>query len=354
MRVAKGLVVVTVAAAIGAACLWQFGCDENPTGPKPYKPKDYVLYWNNTGYGPTCYAYHTLSRRLDTFNIPADRIWDMKASADGKRLFVRYSEKISVISTTDWYTIADLPYPGLWGLAVSPDDRYLALHGGSLRVLSACDYSLLFLDTLTMNNGVFSANGKRYYAPGPTSTCCSVYRLDLENEFKVDYICVPDGYRIASVVPSIDERYLFMFRDIGDCDMLFDVFDVAGDSLFFRDLVIPGCGDMVVSRDNQYVYFTGPGSILIGSPPVYTFARFSLREAKIDSLLYWSTYCGLDISTGIIGDNIVMIPDGRLLAVSEFTGLNRLVIYDCLKRDTVAVECWIGAGFHYLTCQNGK
>ncbi|MEW5796379.1 MAG: hypothetical protein AB1772_08445 [Candidatus Zixiibacteriota bacterium] len=355
MRITKGHLLSGLLGCGGLVWLWVSGCEDKPTEPRPPEPQtmDYVLYWSKNQDDSVFLAYHTLTGELDTFYLQGSRVFGLKASADGKRLFIDYADRIRVVNTAEWYVSADLPYSGSSHLAVSPDNQHLAVQGESLRIIAACDYSLLFSDTLATDMGVFTVDGKRFYAPGPSTRCRSIYRLDLAGGFNVDYICVPDEYRIFRVVPSVDERLLFMFRDLGDCYMLFDVFDIAADSLVFRDLVAPGCGDIVVSPDNDYVYFTGPGSILVGPPPAYTFARYSLGEKQIDSLIFWST-CDLPFPTGILGDNIAMIPNGRLLAVTEFAGLNRLVLYDCREKDTLTVECLIGAGFYHLTCQNAR
>jgi dipeptidyl aminopeptidase/acylaminoacyl peptidase len=353
MRVAKGVVVVAVAAAIGVVSLWQFGCDENPTGPKPYKPKDYVLYWNRNGYDSAFFAYYTLSQRLDTFYMPGTRVYDMNTSADGRRLYISYSDKTRVISTVDHRPLVDLPYSGGYGVTVSPDNRYIAVHSGNLRILSTRDYSVVFEDTLAFWRTAFSANGHTLYAFGPASPCRLVYRLDLRNGFQSDFICVPDDIPISRVVPSIDEKLLFMFRSLGSCNMLFDVFDVAGDSLVFRDAVAPGCGDLVVSPDNRYVYFTGPGDLHGWPPLAYSFAKYDIRNRTIDSLQYWSV-CGDTVSHGFAGENLVITPDGHFLAVGECSLQSRMVLYDSWLGDTVKVECWPFTTFWYLTCQNAR
>jgi len=354
MQIAKGLVVVAVAAAIGVVSLWQFGCDENPTGPKPYKPKDYVLYWSRNRDDSAFFAYHTLSQRLDTFYVPGTRVYDMNTSADGRRLYISYSDKTRVISTVDHRPLVDLPYSGGYGVTVSPDNRYIAVHSGNLRILSTRDYSVVFEDTLAFWRTAFSANGHTLYAFGPASPCRLVYRLDLRNGFQSDFICVPDDIPISRVVPSIDEKLLFMFRSLGSCNMLFDVFDVAGDSLVFRDLVAPGCGDMVVSPDNRYVFFTGPGDLHGWPPPAYSIARYSIEDRTVDSLVFWSI-CGSDLPSGAIGSDLAITPDGRFLATVDADPHVRLTLYDCQLDDTAKVLCSPEIkGFWYVTCQNAR
>ena len=354
MRIARGLLVVVAAAAIGVAGVWLFGCDDNPTEPKPPEgPKDYVLYWNRNGYDSTFFGYHTLSERLDTFCVPGSRIYDMNASADGRRLYISYSDKTSVVSTVNGKVLADLPYSGWYGVTVSPDNRYIAVHSGNLRILSTLDYSVVFEDTLAFWRTSFSADGHRLYAFGPASPCRLVYRLDLRNGFQSDFICVPDDIPIYKVIPSTDEKLLFMFRSLGSCNMLFDVFDVAGDSLVFRDLVAPGCGDMVVAPDNENVYFTGPGDLHGWPPAAYSVARYSVEDRTVDSLTFWSI-CGFDFPTGAIGSDLALTPDGRFLAVADADPHNRLTLFDCQLGDTAGVLCFPGISFWYVTCQNGR
>jgi len=354
MHIAKGLLFGVVATGFGLALSWAFGCHDKPTQPRPVTPRDYALYWAKNVDDSTFYAYHTLTGEIDSFNMPGTRIYDMNVSADGDRVYVSYSDKTKVVGARDFTPIVDLPYSGWYGVAISPDNRFIAIQSGHLRIVRAQDYSVVYEDSLSVYRGVFSADGHRLYAPGPTSPCRSVYCLDLYDGFKTKYICVPDSYQISRVAPSLDERYLFMLRDLGNCSMFFDVFDATRDSLVFRDLMMPGCGDMTVSPDNQYVYLTGPGSILIGPPPAYTFARFAVDDAKIDSLVYWSTYCGLDVLTGIVGSDLTLTPDGRILAIVDGLVRNRLLLYDTQLGDTMRVLCRLGAGYWHLTCQNGR
>ena len=354
MRITQGLLIGAAVVAFGGVGLWQLGCDDEPTGPRPPEgPKDYVLYWNRTGYDSAFFSYHTLSERLDTFYLPGSQIYDMNVSADGSRLYISYSDKTRVISTLNHKVLADLPYSGWYGVSISPDNRYFAVHSGNLRILSTADYSVVFQDTLAFRTTAFSADGHRLYAPGPWSPCRSVYRLDLRHGFQSDFICIPDDISISKVIPSRDEKLLFMFRSSGSCYWLFDVFDVEGDSLVFRDVVAPGCGDMVVTPDNESVFFTGPGDAHGWPPVVYSVARYGIRNQTVDSLVFWSI-CGVDYPTGAIGSDLVITPDGRLLAVVDLNP-SRLTLFDCQLGDTARVLCFPGiTGFWHVTCQSAR
>ena len=341
-----------VLALAGLALVWSFGCDEKPTDPGEGGPKDYVLYWNRYGDDSAFFGYHTLTGQIDSFFLPSALIYDMKASADGELLYISYRYKISVVRTRDFKLVADLPYSGFLGVAVSPDNRHIAVQGSNLRILSTTDFSVVFQDTIGVYRSVFSANGLRLYAPGPESSCPSVYRLDLEHGFRSKITCFPDPYPIRQVAPSRDEKLLFMFRYLGSCYMLFDVFDRCGDSLVFRDLVAPGCGDMVVSHDNRFVYFTGPGDKHGWPPPAYTFARYGIRDKTVDSLLFWSV-CGYDFPTGIIGHYLTLTPDDRFLAINEPYPHVRVLVFNCQSEDTAKTLCIPGMEFWHLTCQNG-
>lgn len=353
MRTAKGLLAAGLFFFGGLLCLWASGCHDKPTEPRPVTPKDYVLYWAKNVDDSTFYAYHTTTGEIDSFNMPGTRIYDMNVSADGDRVYISYSDKTRVVRVLDFTPIVDLPYSGWYGVAVSPDNRFVAIQSNLLRIVCAHDYSVVYQDTLPVYRGIFSFDGRHLYAPGPTTPCRSVYRLDLDHGFKSDFICVPDDFMIYRIVPSTDEKLLFMFRSLGNCYMFFDIFDVASDSLLFRDPVAPGCGDMVASPDNQYLYFTGPGDLHGWPPPAYSVARYGVKNITIDSIL-WSSVCKFDFPTGIVGSDLALTPDGRTLAVVDGLARNRLLFYDTQLGDTARVLCRPGDGFWHVTCQNGR
>ncbi|MEW5796382.1 MAG: hypothetical protein AB1772_08460 [Candidatus Zixiibacteriota bacterium] len=353
MRVTKGLFIGVVATGLGLACLWPFGCDDNPTKPPPVEAKNYVFYWNRYVTDSTFFGYHTLTGEIDSFFIPGTQVYDMNVSADGRRLFISYSDKTRVFGTEDYKPIVDLPYSGWYGVAVSPDNRYVAVQSGNLRIISSQNYSVVYQDTLGVNRSIFSANGSRLYAPGASSSCRSIYRLDLEKGFESDSICIPDDFPVFRVVPSRDEKLLFIFRSLGNCYMYLDVFDVAGDSLMFRDLVAPGCGDMAVSPDKEHLYFTGPGDLHGWPPHAYSFARYHIGNKIIDSI--WSaSICEFSDPTPAFGSDLALTPDGRTLAITDGIVRNRLVLYDCQLQDTIRVLCFPGIGFWHVTCRNGR
>jgi hypothetical protein len=213
---------------------------------------------------------------------------------------------------------------------------------------------MVFEDTIVgVWHPVFSADGSYLYAIGPDSLCPSIYELDLRHGFHSRLICMSDTYPIRKVVPSRDRKWLFMFRHIYNSHMYLDVYDREGDSLNFRDLVAPGYGDMAVSPDNKYLYFTGPGNIFDWPPVSYSFARYSIREHKIDSFIVAGS-CLFGEPTGVMGSDLAMTPDGRYLAISDKNPHNWLLIYDCLIGDTVTSICLSNVEFWYLTCQNGR
>lgn len=353
MRRTKGLGFIGLVAVSTVAWWLVNGCDKKPTDPppEPEPPKDYIVYGHDWLADSIFYAYHVLTGQLDTIAIPGQRVYDLDVSADGNRLYIRYLNFVRVVDTDDFSTIIELPYRSSWGVSVSPDNRYIALHGGGFRILETQDYSVVFLDTVGSYDGVFSANGSRYYGVSLSTECAEVQIVDLERDFNVGRVCLPDDYRFYSLIPSPDERYLYMFRSLGDCYAFLDVYDLEGDSLMSRKGVAPACGDMAITPDGRSLFFTGPGDMHGWPPATYTFAHYDVATQSVDSALYFSHCAGL--YAGMIGSDLVITPDGQFVATSSSSG-SRLIIYDVMLGDTTAIKCIGGCGPVGLTVQNGR
>jgi hypothetical protein len=129
MRIAKGWLLAGFLLIGGLVCLWLAGCDDdNPTKPVDPGPRDYVFYWNRNGYDSAFFGYHTLTGQIDSFSLPAAEITDLDVSADGRRVYISYTDKTKVVRASDFSPVIDLPYAS-FGIAVSPDNRYIAVQG---------------------------------------------------------------------------------------------------------------------------------------------------------------------------------------------------------------------------------
>jgi len=106
----------------------------------------------------------------------------------------------------------------------------------------------------------------------------------------------------------------------------FEVYDVATDSIIFRDILIPGAGDIALTSDGKYVFYTNPG-VHGGEPPSPgTFTIFDVTRNQIhDSVSAFDyvphNWCFCPPC------RLAVTPDNRWLVVSGGIGMGQYVLY---------------------------
>ena len=251
MRIVQGLLVGAV--AVSLAALWLFGCDDNPTKPKPPSgPKDYPVYFYNE-WDSILFAFHPTTRELDSLVIDfPDHDRGVTVSADGRLLYFSQDEAVSVVTTDSLHLVEELPYGG--PAAISPDDGLLAIMGQDFYILRTTDWSVVFSDTARLHYGVFSSDSRIFYVgrvdDGEFFNCITWLRpLDL-NPLLGCY-AVP-GIPLKILPMSHDSRLLAYLLH------RFVVYDTLLDSILFEADIWPGQGSLAMTPDGQFAFFSNP------------------------------------------------------------------------------------------------
>ncbi|RKX27758.1 MAG: hypothetical protein DRP45_00290, partial [Candidatus Zixiibacteriota bacterium] len=238
MRHIKGFVIGLAIVVICAVWLGSGGCNaDKPT--QPTAPKDYAVYFWDASHDNWYYSYRPLSNALDSFYLPF-RTQSIVVSADGQHLYV-YAGSFTAVVNLDSHTVKR-ELPGFTPLAVSPDNRLVAMEGADgLHILRTSDYSVAYYDTTVVQRGVFSADSKSFYGVGGWVPHGSpyAYQTDITDTATAGSLrWFADGSP-SDFVPSLDETRMFLYLSYSTFGSLFAVYDAASDSIIFRDFFSP-------------------------------------------------------------------------------------------------------------------
>lgn len=255
MRRFCGSVLYPLAAIVYALII---SCgDDNPTGPAP--TIDYPVYFfdgvDDDGW---FFRYYPNSNTFDSFYLPVQIGYGFWVSAWGEYLYVGSDYSLPVVDLESHQIIKELPYSGR--VAVSPDDRFIAILGNGIHILRTSDYAPVFEDTIPVAYGAFSRDGLRFYCPmgnyAPDSA--RVLVVDLLKH-RTRSIPTPSGALLTNVIPSDDEKRLYLWYELGSCASGFLVYDPSEDAILFYHYLTPGKGEMAMSADRKTVFYTNPG-----------------------------------------------------------------------------------------------
>lgn len=240
-----------------------WSCDDNPVGPKDEELKDYTVYiWETDHAGEHYYmGYHPASGIIDTFTAEDGPTWGMKASADGKYLFVATRDYVAKVDLKTKSTVATLPYRADHGMDVSPDNQYLAIiMGPGFVLVDVSNFSIVYEDTLLdFRCCSFSSDSKKIYGYG-NGSYHSVVKMDLEQNYSLTSKELTPGLIFHSVIPSLDENKYFIIWRCNMWSNYFEVFDVEYDSVIFREWIWSGYDYIELSPDGKYVFYTEGGN----------------------------------------------------------------------------------------------
>jgi len=301
------------------------GCDKRPTRPEPPppQPKDYPVYFCNQA-NSTLWIFHPLSRKLDSMVTPYDGVMrGVTVSADGQLLYFSQADRVLVVDSDSLGLVAELPYEAWWGTAVSPDNNLLAIMGHGISILRTQDWSVVFADTIDVYRGVFSRDSRTFYACSAEgwdyfNSLCWVEPLD-DNpvlQHKEFY------NHVTQVRPTPDGSKLLL-------NLLwhFVVYDIAGDTILTDIELWPGQGNLEITPDGKYAFFSNPSTMLgeRGTTDLYVFDV--LVNSVVDTLDL--DVLGDSISLFIFGiGEMAVTPDGRWLAAHDSPSGTDLFLYD--------------------------
>ena len=295
------------------------GCEDNALAPEIEPDKDYIVYMFETDHtgGHYYMGYHPSSGVIDTFTAEDSPYWTMKVSADGRYMFVAAEDYVAKVDLQSLQTVATLPYRADYGMAVSPDNQYLAIIMGPGFVLaSASDLSVVYADTLLdFRSCNFSSDSKKIYGYGDGSYH-SVVKMDLENNYTRSAIELTPGPVIHSVVPSLDEKKYFIIWKYDMWSNRFEVYDVARDSIIFRDWMWNGYNYIELSPDGKYVFYTEGGNEFDVSGSNY-FTIYDIERNRIKMKVSTvGVEDGINPEFMVLGQ-MAITPDGKWLVIGE-------------------------------------
>ena len=321
-------------------------------GPPPPTPKDYSVYFCAPARTPPqLFAYHPLTRQTDSVDIHWRPKVGLTISADGKRLYLAQRNSIVVVDADSFDVITELPYKG--HVAVSPDNRLVAITGLDIRILSTLDYSTIFYDTSSTSRSQFSHNSKRLYCVGAPG----VIKIDLSDTlYQITRKTITTG-SVRKVVPSLDESKWFLYLQFNTFTHAFEVYDVLEDSIIFREFLSPGYGQIAITPNGKYVFYTNACRDGTYFPQVLGFTVFDVDANRVDHVVSDN-----DFFTGSnwIGPPLSMAvtPDSRWLVMLGGCSIAQgvLYLYDIQRGQLVHREFDEGGWniFTGLTVQNAR
>jgi len=349
MRYSSIKAAILIAAGILGLCLYFAACD-GPVEPRPLK--DYSVYFCDFRHneGNWYFAYHPTTNQLDSFWLPYASA--PVISADGKKMYVsdRDHTMIAVVDLDSLVVIEQLPYKT--AIAVSPDNQLIAVSGNGLYILRTSDYSEVFNDTDVVVRGVFFSNSQSFYG----AVVNNVYKVDLSDTlFPVTGKSFSDGL-VKVVIPSLDETEWFLYLRFATDGYLFAVYDISSDSIIFRDYLYPGHGELEMTPDGRYVFYTNPGIENSFPDPPFWFKVYDVEKNQIHKVINTTGILDEPYEVGVPVSEVCITPDGRWLVAAmsgEFSGYDFLLTLDISAMKIVKHRRLGGSrNFHGLACQN--
>jgi hypothetical protein len=341
---------VAIAALIAVACLAPACDDDGPTQPKP--ATDYPFYFLDPEGTPQLFKLYPIAQRIDSAVIPFNAREGITVSADGRRLYLADRNQISVINAEDYSLITQLPYQPDDPVGVSPDNQLIAIANGGLHLLRSQDYSPVFGDTVPVIHCEFSADSKTLYCAQKGTQ--NVYRVDLSSQpYQVSSIRVTDGL-VYYVIPTADESKLLLYNQFGTFQFAFQVYNLIEDSIVFTYFMSPGYGQIAVTPDDKYAFFTSPGRSGTDPPGPPILGVFDIQANTIDTVIEDLSFFS-DSTWAAWPNKLAVTPEDRFLGIlGGSLGLRVIYLYDIKKRSLVFREAWGGSNhvFNNISAQS--
>jgi WD40 repeat protein len=317
-RIKEGQCVGVVLLVGALAAVW-LNCSERPTSPVPAELVDYSCYCADL-YDPVAYRYRVLSGALDTIDLPFLAERGMTVSPDGSTLYVAGHDAVAAVDVaTEEFTTVWNGFAG-HGVTVSPNGKYLAVQGQDLRILDIESLSIVHSDTDETFLGVFSADSRRFYAPG--GAVAQIYKVSLDGSGMVSRSSFPN--RLYTRLRLSEDETKWFLWDAEECAGHFEVLDLLADSIVFSRRYAPGNARLALSRDGRWAFFTNPGLILdicdLSPNPLYTIEVYNVADNATATPISTkvTTDAGLPDSALIV--DVVVTPDNRWLVGMSWRG----------------------------------
>jgi len=132
---------------------------------------------------------------------------------------------------------------------------------------------------------------------------------------------------VAGIVPSVDNQFWYLFIRFATLGYIFEVYDVAADSVIFYDTLPFIGGHILPTPDGRRVYYSHPASMLYPPPP---------RLLSVYNVVSNDLECR--INTDVINPDgsilafwvweMIVTPDNRSVICTGSEGYGGLLIID--------------------------
>lgn len=313
-------------------------------------PKDYTAYFRD-GFRSDSnwyYAYHPSTNTIDSIFLPF--AFPPQVSANCKKQYIRagFSSSVAVLETDSFTVINYLPYDAV--LSVSPDNKLIfAWLNNGMYLLKTSDYSVLYQDS-TIGSGEFSYDGKRLY--GLSNNGREIHRIELADSiYESAQFNVPFGF-VRDFKISKNQKKIFFYLIAGFRLEFFVVYDIARDSIIFQEAQQPGYGEIELSPDGKYAFYTDPGQGMLGAGGPGWISVYDVASNKV--LTRITTEGVLEPPYELVAPirEISVTPDGRwLVALPDLSTIGVVFAADIRKLAVLKYnKC--GSWLSGLTTQN--
>ena len=314
--------------------IWQISCIGliliiactcgSPTEPPPVVEKEYsVYYWLPETIDSTSlvYKYTPSTNILDSIYIQ-DIFYSFEIGRKDNIFYLHNNGITKVYDTESQQIIGNLPFFG--SLSYSPDSQLIAISDGTeLNIINADNFSVVYHDTSNIVSTSFSNDNKKLFCFKTESP--NLVILDRENNYaRTEKQIDPLGGR---PIPSKEGTKIFILKNIGWDDSVFEVYDMITDSVIFTHYHSPGHGFMTMTPNGKYVFYTNPGTLLHGTPPQTYFNAYNVETNQLEFInTTWYPDPEIDSLAGMYAQEVAPTADGQwLTAIGIGTGGSSIV-----------------------------
>lgn len=296
-----------------SALLIAVSCEDSPTDPG--SSSEYVVYFNAGTMGKYYPRWHPSTGLVDSVVFPAGSGSAMAISPGGSPIFLGNFTYLAVVSADSLELITRLPYnTNYQGIAISSDRRYVAVAGDSgLYILSGANYAELYHYPGTFFYATFSRDGSTIYCISDDSAN-GVCRTSITSRgFQSEILPKPDSGFLYRLIVSPDQATWYLMLKLGTYTSRLVVYDVEADSIKYSEDLVPGSGDLAMSPNGRYVFFSNPGTILNPPPQNTRLSVFDVRENQVIKTFALEDYVDEDPPHAIVIGPLAVTPDGEYL-----------------------------------------
>jgi len=295
------------------AWLFHLQCDDGPSKPWPYV-SDYDIYVRGFLTAEDDFLiYNTKTETIiDSFPM-AYSSHDPQVSADGLLLFLpgfHLTEQLAVADTRTKSILRTVDIKGSY-MAVSPNNRNIAIFGDSIHIVDITTFGVVYSDTTPVQPGRFNLKGDKLLC---ATSQCDILILDLATDPVTRTIIDYPGYCPYMVSSSIDDKILFVLSYSGSRYRgFFEVYDTESDTILFQHELLTLYGHLEITPDGNYAVFAEIQEYI--SPPEdppspRTVNIYDARNLRMKTII--PTY-GVDPAhpDGLAQYKFIITPDSR-------------------------------------------